>query len=188
MRSLLSRLAITATLILAMSSSALAGQIWTDVNGDGLPGDKVFGQPSTLATVDVWIDSQSFVFTSYQTVIDIGSANFVAAAPLPVPCSGGTISSPPVVITQGSGCPGLHGVLRVARFSIHLNECITCPTPLIKDGELVSKSMTCTGEVSRLIGGGNVFCFSTFGFDCLECDVPSATEDASWGRVKGLYR
>ena len=188
MRSLLSRLAVASMLVIAVSSSAFAGQIWTDVNGDGLPGDKVFGQASTLATVDVWIDSQSFVFTGFQTVIDIGTANFVSAAPPTLPCAGATQSFPPVVITSGLSCPGLHGVLRVASFTIHLNECITCPTPLIKDGELVSKSMTCTGQVSRLIGGGNTFCFSTFGFDCLECDVPSATEPASWGRVKGLYR
>ncbi len=188
MRSLFSRLGVASALILAVSSPAFAGQIWTDVNGDGLPGDKVFGQPSDNVTVDVWIDSQSFVFSEFQAVIDIGTANFVAAAPLPLPCTGGTVSSPPVVIAQGTGCPGLHGVLKVARFTIHINDCVTCPTPLIKDGESPSKSLTCTGQVSRLIGSGNIFCFSTFGFDCVECDAPSANENKTWGRVKGLYR
>lgn len=186
--SLVAPVALATAGILAVAGAAGAGQIWTDLDGDGLPGDVVFGEPSDQVLVDVWLDSQSFEWTQFQVAVDVGDADYVAPGAVLPPCAPTFASMPGLVIVTGSGCGLQHGVQKVAAFTIHLNSCVTCPLPLIQDGEIAGGSATCAGDVSRLVNGPTVLCFTTAGGDCARCDAPTASESRTWGEVKGLYR
>ena len=68
--------AVMAALV-AFCSSANAGQIWTDGNGDGLPDGAAFpATPSTNVTVGVWIDAQSFTWTNYLAYVEWNNGCF----------------------------------------------------------------------------------------------------------------
>jgi hypothetical protein len=58
--------------VMLFCDSASGGQIWTDRDGDGLPdgGLASAAQPSTNATVGVWIDAQSFSWTGFLAVVE----------------------------------------------------------------------------------------------------------------------
>ncbi len=73
-------LAVVTAIALIVPTTALAGQIWTDGDGDGLPDQaKLFVFPSTNLTVDVWIDTQSYAFTYFQTWIERPLASHTSA-------------------------------------------------------------------------------------------------------------
>lgn len=59
------------TALLTLFSSANAGQVWTDGDGDGLPDSgPLSATPSTNVTVGVWVDSQSFTYTNYLIYVE----------------------------------------------------------------------------------------------------------------------
>ena len=71
---------IIATLLI-LCSNALAGQIWTDGNGDGLPDSgPIPATPGTNVTVGIWIDAQSFTWTAYLAYVEwTGCMSYVSA-------------------------------------------------------------------------------------------------------------
>jgi hypothetical protein len=171
------------------AGSARAGQIWTDIDGDGMPGDKVFGQTSDTFLIDIWVDSQSFSFTWFQAAIEIGTGNFAGPGTVIAPCTGSFTDNGSIVLVSGAACGTLTGVLKVGSFFMHVNDdCLTCATPIIEGGEVEGGTVVCDGDVSRLENGGSVFCFTSAGSDCVDCDAPTATDETTWGAVKGLYR
>jgi hypothetical protein len=188
MGSWLSRGVVAVLTTAALSGTAFAGQIWTDIDGDGLPGDQIYGQVSDNVLVDVWIDSQSFAFTQFQVVVDIGGADFVGGGAVLPPCAKNFLFLQPLVIAQGTLCGPQHGVLKAASFTVHIKDCVTCFVPVIQDSEFGGGSTTCGGDTSRLVNGPATFCFQTAGFDCMRCDLPTASESVRWGKVKGLYQ
>lgn len=176
-------------LSLALVGSALAGQIWTDLDGDGLPGGTVFGETSDTFEVDIWIDSQSFSFTEFQAAIDIGSANFAGPATVLAGCTGETVDGGSTIIVSGKECATMSGVIKVGSFFMHINDdCVVCPIPIIEDVETPGKEAPCFGDTSRLVSPTGLFCFSTAGNDCVDCNAPTATDETTWGSLKGLYR
>jgi hypothetical protein len=122
--------AVAAALVLCCSS-AFAGQTWTDGDGDGLPdgGPFLLGSPGAV-NVDVWIDSQSFLWTNYLVFVEWNDAclDYVSAAYI---VSGGTnfplddFSNPSAIGFGGFGF-SLQGVTRIGSVSLNYTGPGTC--------------------------------------------------------------
>ena len=180
---------ITSALVFALvacASAAFGGQAWTDANGDGQPDTAPIVAPaSTNLTVDLWIDSQSFTYTSYNIWAEWtgglsrigGGVNQVAG------CSNDpndTFSHPRGIGFAGSVCnPAKHGIARIATFQLHVDAIPANVHPII-DAE------NTYNVFSLLSSPGGYMLFQTASGTNIA--GPSATEDKSWGEIKGLYK
>lgn len=126
LRRLLRLSRICAPLVVSLATVAQAGQIWTDGDGDGLPDEgnlPGFIQVSDLVSVDVWLDSQSFVWTYFQAwvehnwtkrfyngyyLVDGGTTNPID-----------TFGNPSATGLSGNGFAPHHGVTLIGRLTYH---------------------------------------------------------------------
>jgi hypothetical protein len=115
-----------------------AGQIWTDVNADGLPDPSTpyaVGPGSTL-TFGLWFDAQSFVATNYLLYVEWtpGSASFERGTYLVYDCGQTPIddfSHPNGVGFGATECP-VSGVEHLVDFTLRIdNPVACCVTPII---------------------------------------------------------
>jgi hypothetical protein len=129
--------ALTVALV-ALCSSAYAGQIWTDGNGDGLPdgGPAIVAAPSSNVTVGVWIDAQSFTWTNFLAYIE-WSGQCISYVSASYVISGGSnfpidnFSHPFGIGFGGSGFTQ-GGVDQVGNAVLHINTPVACcVTPII---------------------------------------------------------
>lgn len=65
-------LALCIPLLLLAAPAARAASVWTDGNGDGLPDapGELVTAPYTIVSVDVWIDSGTFVWTNFLAYVE----------------------------------------------------------------------------------------------------------------------
>jgi hypothetical protein len=121
----------------ALCSSAYAGQIWTDGNGDGLADDStILAAPSTNVTVGVWFDAQSFVFTNFLAYVEWSgdcisyvSASYVITGGANFPID--NFSHPRAIGFGGSGF-NRGGVAHAGNIVLHINTPVSCcVTPII---------------------------------------------------------
>ena len=117
----------------ALCSSANAGQIWTDGNGDGLPdgGPPIAAPPSTNVTVSVWFDAQAFAFTNFLAYIEwqgqcvsYVSASYVITGGSNFPID--NFSAPNAIGFGGSGFANRTGVIQVGNAVFHINTPTSC--------------------------------------------------------------
>lgn len=183
MRRLITSLFIIAVAMLP--AAAFAGQIWTDGDGDGLPdGAKFIAEPSAVVSVDIWIDTQSFVFTYFQCWVErqqcltFQSGQYTITGGTPDVID--TFSNPNATGFTGSGFANLHGVIKVARATFHIDlpgNC--CVFPIIEYPNPFG--------TTSILGAGTAYqLFTTFGRTCW--GPPIANEETSWGAIKGLYQ
>ena len=119
--------------VVALCSSANAGQIWTDGNGDGLPdgGPAIAASPSTNVTVGVWFDAQAFAFTNFLAYIEwqgqcvsYVSASYVITGGSNFPID--NFSAPNAIGFGGSGFANRTGVIQVGNAVFHINTTTAC--------------------------------------------------------------
>jgi hypothetical protein len=191
--------ALTAAAV-ALCSSAFAGQIWTDGNGDGLPdgGPPISAPPSSNVTVGVWFDAQAFTFTNFLAYIEwqgqcvsYVSATYVISGGSNFPID--NFSHPSAIGFGGSGF-NRGGVVQVGNATFHVNvPTACCITPIIDQynpyyvfSQLGAGSAymlfttnpgTCYGEAPPLTGA----CCFTDG----SCQILTGPECAAQG---GIYR
>ena len=127
-----------AVALVALCSSAYAGQIWTDGNGDGLPdgGAAIVAPPSSNVTVGVWIDAQSFTWTNFLAYIE-WSGQCISYVSASYVISGGSnfpidnFSHPRGIGFGGSGYTQ-GGVDHIGNVTLHVNTPVNCClTPII---------------------------------------------------------
>lgn len=183
MRRLITTLFVLSVALLP--AAAFAGQIWTDGNGDGAPDvGPLPGVPSQVVTVDVWLDTQSFTFTSFQawTQYDPQCAQYQSGQ---VTLAGGvpdiidTFSNPRGRGMTGSGYAPTHGVVRIGSLSFHLSAVPCCVSP-------ITDTSNPYGTFSIISGTTTYLLFSTASGTCW--GQLDSTEPTSWGNIKGLYQ
>jgi hypothetical protein len=155
------RSAAPATVLVAVLTVALsfpaprsfAGQVWTDANGDGLPDNRsYFSVPSDLLSVDIWLDTQSFTFTSFRVTVERSGPVSTAAASYWI--SGGSnspidsTSRPNSLIYSGSGYSA-HGVTRIGLLVVHPDQffpgCAPFVSPIIDAQDAFACRLTSGG-------------------------------------------
>ncbi len=182
--------AALAALALSLVPTGLAAlPLWADGNGDGLP-DPTDGvslsERSALVTVDVWIDSQSFVWTNFQVWLEhptaLGYENgvYIVSGGNAFPVDDFTRSK--LIGLGGFGyLGGRHGVTHLARLAFHKiraeREGVSFLIDPSDSNDTFSTLGTPTGYFlfDRAIGTS----WSTPGR--LE------TDETPWRRIKGLY-
>ena len=133
------RLAVSVIFALvALCDSAIAGQIWTDGNGDGLPDSgPIVASPNSDVTFGVWIDAQSFNWTNFLAYVEwsSGCMSYVSASYV---ISGGSnfpvddFSHPRAV---GFGAIGYteSGVDHIGNVTMHIDTFVSCCVSPIVD-------------------------------------------------------
>ncbi len=190
------RFAALVTTFLLTATPAFPGQVWTDANGDGLPDDQaIFLLPSYLTTVDVWIDTQSFVFTSFRATVERSDLVETVAAGYWI--SGGSnapidmASRPSSLIYSGSGYSG-HGITRIGWVTLHIvgvADCRVFLSPIIEPGDAFACRLSSGGGSQHFFfqtASGSYLYFSDLA-PSGPCP-PTATEHNSWGRVKAIFQ
>ena len=179
-----------AALVLGLSvAGASALPLWADGDGDGLPdsADRLqLVEPSALVTVDVWVDSQSFLWTNFQIWMEHGTALEYASGVYLV-TGGNTFpvdnySSPTVTAIGGfTFMGGRHGATRLARLSYHVTRPGSASVSFVTDPDVPD------GGFSSLGTRTGYFLFEeSAGTRWVSFGV--AGEDASsWRLIKGLY-
>lgn len=181
--------------------------IWIDRNSDGLP-DTGHGNANTgVATAfDVWVNSNAYQFTYFNVFVKWGTYGppvvayydttrsqitvtpnaALGGAPDPFdnfsnPCAiGQSISGMPVKV----GTQKLFSATLKPNFVGTIND-TACVTPLV-----VASEPFYTFSILNNVPAG-MYCTFDGGVvtpSCFTINPPSATEQTSWGSVKGLYR
>lgn len=182
---------ITSALVFALvacAGAAFGGQVWTDANGDGVADTApITTAVSSNIVIDLWMDSQSFTFTAYNIWAEWSGLSYVAgsATNLVTGCGNDpndTFSHPQGIGFAGSICnPPKHGVLLVGRFTLHVDGFPSEVHGLIDPNSPFN-------VFSLISSPGGYMLFETSGRSTFIPDVPDATEDRSWGEIKGLYK
>lgn len=174
-----------------------AGQIWTDANGDGLPesGENVLPRCS-IATIDVWIDSEAFPFTRFVIWAEWATGlNYVegSGVVLTSACGPDSIdrSTSPVGIGFSGVACNVDGIHRIGSFQLQTDDLLTerCVYPLIDPSHPLG-----TFSILWYEGFYNLFQVAHGSCGNFICDfgpcpcTPTGTGSKSWGQVKGLYR
>lgn len=172
--------------------------MWIDTDGDGAPGPNQTVALNASVTVDVYIDTESFAFTSFQAWVDLGDgggfyfSRDTADVDVTFRITGGvpdvvdTFSNPTAIGFTGSGYLSQMGVIRVAtlvtkaiRNAPSFSGCIAPivdyanPSGTFSIVSAATYAVFCTGVVTSgcyTIGGGN------------------STENTTWGGVKSLFQ
>jgi len=129
-------IALAAALALCCSS-AFAGQVWTDGNGDGLPdGGPFVVAPNTSVTVGVWVDAQSFSWTNFLVYVEYNrncatfqNATYVISGGSNFPID--NFSNPNAIGFSGQGY-AQGGVDHIGNVGFQINSPVACCiTPII---------------------------------------------------------
>ncbi len=148
--------------LLLIATPAVAGQVWTDANGDGLPDERsIFSVPSVIGSADIWVDTQSFTFTAFRITIE--RSDYVSTVAAAYWISGGSnapidsTSRPKSLIFSGSGY-NAHGVTRISRIDVHVDQFFPGCAPFVSPSIDVQDAFVC-----RLTSGGGTqqFLFQT---------------------------
>ncbi len=165
-------------------ASARAGQVWTDGDGDGLPDTSPLGSVPIGAdvTVDVWIDSQSFVWTDFVVFIErgdcLGFVNYGRRGCADCTFPPDNVSNPTATGIAYYGVPGQHGVSSLGFLTFRKNSVgRCCATPIIDVNNPFGTFSVLGSQTSYLL-------FQTASGSCWDAP-PSGTEPTSWGGVKG---
>lgn len=132
-------LSLSVIVCFVVPSAAIAGQIWTDFDDDGLPDPSVpFPAPAgSSVTFDVWVDSQSFVWTAYLAYVEwtpgaltFQSAEYVVSGGWNFPLD--RFSHPYAVGFGGSYYEDLQGTTLIGSVTLNVNEAVAaCVSPII---------------------------------------------------------
>lgn len=126
-------------LLAVLAKPALAGQIWTDGNGDGLPdASPLTTAPGLTITVGIWVDSQSFAWTNFLAYVAWApecvtylSGQYVVTGLTQFPID--DFSHPSGVGFGGQGAsPAISGVTHIANATLEVNAPVgCCITPIV---------------------------------------------------------
>jgi hypothetical protein len=179
-----------AALALSLVPAGLAAlPLWADGNGDGLPdpaGGVTLTERTALVTVDVWIDSQSFVWTNFQvwlehpTALAYEDGAYLVSGGNPFPVD--DFTRPTLIGLGGFGhLGGRHGVTLLARLTFHKTcaerESVSFLIDPSDSNNIVSTLATPTGY----------FLFDDAVGTSWATPGHSVTDETPWRRVKGLY-
>jgi hypothetical protein len=179
---------------LTASAQGLASQ-WFDTNGDGLPGPNGVVEINTNATFDVYQDSNSFTWTNFQAwmILRPFFSNATGQFTVSNRLAGGThfpddnFSHPDALGLAGFGFANLHGTNRIATVSTralqlapNFGACISSLTDINNPYGVFCVIGTQTAY--------NLFDPATCPDLCYTINTGTATENQSWGAVKGLFR
>lgn len=182
-------LALLAALAAAASptrDAALAAEIWFDSDGDGLPqGSPLMAvDPGNEVTLDVWINSGSFSWTSYLVYLQLDadcmslmSANYVIR--------GSNFPVDDFTVPNGVGFGGIgfdgSGSDLIARLKVRVDSpqgCCVKPITEVNEEDGPQWSQLGVADRYALFEESDGICFeSTEGRDV-----------TSWGGIKGLYK
>jgi hypothetical protein len=172
-------------LALALAPAAVfAGQIYTDANGDGLADvGPILGVPASQnVTVDVYIDSQSFTWTNYQAWVARVGVSYVSHAYVVAPGTNFGIDNFSNPNATGMGGLGFnkHGVVLIGSITFHKDvQGMACVQPILDIADPYGTfSIIATTSDYRLFATASGSCWN---------DI-NATEEKSWGAIKGLYQ
>jgi hypothetical protein len=172
--------AMTVALV-ALCSSAYAGQIWTDGNGDGLPdgGPAIVAPPSSNVTVGVWIDAQSFTWTNFLAFIEWPASQCISYVSASYTITGGStfpidnFSNPRAVGFGGSGF-NQGGVDQIGNATFHINTNVSCcVSPIIStDNPYYTFSQLGSGAAYMLFSTAGSTCYNDVQLPTGACCLP----------------
>lgn len=181
---------LTATTILLalalLPATAVAGQIWTDGNGDGLadPSTPFSVDVNDVVTVRVFFDSQSYTWTNYQAWISESPGLIFQSAQYLI--SGGTnfpldrASCPNWTGFAGIGFSGQQGVALVGSISYQVD--VSSPTFVQPE---IDEDHAC-GVFSVLGAESSYSLFESAEGTHWQNSV--GTEPRTWGQIKSIYQ
>jgi len=183
-------LALLAALAAAASptrDAALAAEIWFDSDGDGLPqGSPLMAvDPGQEVTLDVWIDSGSFLWTNYLVYLQF-DADCMSLTASDYVIRGSNYPVDDFSVPNGIGFGGFgfdgSGSDLIARLTVRVDSpqgcCVKPMTEVDEEGSLVWSQLGAPVDRYALFEESDGICFeSTEGRDV-----------TSWGGIKGLYK
>ena len=196
MRTHLKSVCLVVFLFAVTLSPAAAATVWTDRNADGLPDSGIQNVPAgTIVTLQVWIDSGSFVWTNYLVYVEHASGAFtkrnagytIDGANFPIDY----FSHPRGFGLGGWGYNNLSGITQIGwmQFKFLGSSAINgkCVSPIINPADSY-------GVFCQLGTSSTYSLFETASNSCFKSATGggaknySASQSSSWGRVKSLFR
>lgn len=175
--------------------------VWLDTNGDGLPGPNQLVLPNSMVSVDIWFDTGDFEWTAFQAWLRFGTelgnlcfsrdtseVEIVYHVPIGLPFPPDNFSSPYGFGIAGSDVPPTSGVTRIATVTTRIlrssPDFSCCMSPIVDPDD--PYYVFCVVQRYQPSAYG-LFCAGTVDSVCYGT-ISTANEQASWGRVKGLFR
>ncbi len=179
-----------AALALSLVPAGIAAlPLWADGNGDGLPdpvGGVTLTDRSALVTLDVWVDSQSFVWTNFQIWLErppglvYEDVAYLVTGGNPFPVD--DFTRPTLLGLGGFGYfGGRHGVTLLARLTLH-------KTRAERDSVSFLIDPADSNDICSTLGTPTAyFVFDRAAGTSWATPGHSVTDETPWRRVKGLY-